>query len=78
MDPLQILWDALLSREPERIRAAFAGLDGSAQTDVLAHLRRMALEPDWHPEQRASALAALDALGQNTAPGGKRRSHRHK
>lgn len=80
MDPLEILWDALLSREPERIRAAFAGLDAGGQADVLAHLKRMASEEGWHAEQRASSLAALTAIGQE-APAGRgsrRKSHRHK
>jgi len=63
-DPLEILWDNLLSRQPERIRLAFGALDEAGRRAALEHLRRMAAEPDWHPEQRASALAALKALDQ--------------
>jgi hypothetical protein len=61
-DPLEQLWDGLLSRQPERVRAAFATLDGASQRITLAHLKRMATESDWHPEQRQSAMAALQAL----------------
>jgi hypothetical protein len=62
IDPLELLWDYLLSREPEKIRPAFASLSGAEKMAVLAHLRRMAEEAGWHREQRLSALAALDAL----------------
>jgi hypothetical protein len=61
---LDSLWDKLLSRRPELIRAAFEGLSPSEQGSVLAHLGRMTSEPGWHPEQRASASAALIALEQ--------------
>lgn len=61
-EPLEILWDALLSRDPEQVRKAFDCLSPRIQRDILAHLHRMATEPDWHPEQRISAQAALDAL----------------
>jgi hypothetical protein len=62
IEPVEILWDHLLSRSPEQVREAFAGLDEAGRQAVLAHLRRMAGEPGWQPEQRASAQAALDAL----------------
>lgn len=62
-DQLEQLWDGLLSRQPEQIQRAFATLTPGDQMGVLAHLKRMATEPGWHPEQRASALAALAALG---------------
>lgn len=61
-DPLEIFWDNLLSRQPERIRAAFATLTGAEQQVVLEHLRKMNQEEGWHLEQRRSAQAALDAL----------------
>jgi hypothetical protein len=63
---LEILWDALLSRDPSQIRAAFADLDPDSQKVVLAHLRRMAEEDGWHPEQVKSARTALAALKQRT------------
>jgi hypothetical protein len=61
-DPLEILWDSLLSRQAERVRAVFARLAPEEQRAVLKHLQNMAEGPDWHPEQRASAEAALNAL----------------
>lgn len=61
-EPLEIFWDAILSREPDRIRAAFASLDERTRRFTLEHLRRMTTEEGWLPEQRLSAQAALDAL----------------
>ncbi len=63
MDDLEILWDSLLSRQPEAIREAFESLGESDQQAVIAHLQRMIAEDGWHPEQRLSAQAALQALG---------------
>jgi len=62
MEPLEILWDALLSRQEDQVRAAFETLDETERRAVLAHLQSMASEPGWHPEQRLSAEAALRAL----------------
>jgi len=61
-DPLEILWDGLLSRDAERIRATFAELDETAKQFVLEHLLRMTLEEGWHAEQVESAQTALQAL----------------
>ena len=65
-DPLEILWDGLLSRDVERIRATFAELDETAQQFVLEHLLRMTREDGWHAEQVESAQAALQALHTDT------------
>lgn len=62
LDPIEDLWDGLLSRQPELVRAAFSSLDLAERAAVLAHLRRIVSEAGWHPEQRLSAQAALDAL----------------
>ena len=62
-DQLEQLWGGLLSRQPEQVQRVFASLTPEEQADVSAHLKRMATETGWHPEQRASALAALAALG---------------
>jgi len=59
---LDVLWDDLLSRQPERIRAAFASLATPEQQSVLAHLQRMVSETGWQPEQRISARAAIQTL----------------
>ena len=62
LDSLESFWDDLLSRSRELILAAYNSLEKGEQAAVLAHLRRMLDEPDWHAEQRLSALAALEAL----------------
>ncbi len=56
------LWDAILSRETQRILNAWNRLDHEEQTSLLAHLERMTSEDGWHPEQVTSAQAALDAI----------------
>lgn len=60
---LEDLWDALLSRQADQVRAAFRTLNAEQQRAVRLHLQRMTTEPGWHPEQRISAQAALEALG---------------
>ncbi|GAP15261.1 hypothetical protein LARV_03045 [Longilinea arvoryzae] len=61
-DPLEILWDAILSREPKQIRAAFVPLNADERKQLITHLKRMVGEEGWHPEQRKSARVALDTL----------------
>jgi hypothetical protein len=61
-DSLEELWEMLLSRDPDLIRAAFGGLSPEEQAVVLQHLSKMAAEDGWHPEQVISAKAALEAL----------------
>ncbi|HLE52074.1 MAG TPA: hypothetical protein VI755_08420 [Anaerolineales bacterium] len=68
-DSLETLWDGLLSRQPEQVRAAYASLDEMGKKAVLAHLERMANEAGWHPEQRFSAQVALEALKRATYDG---------
>lgn len=67
-DFLAGFWDGLLSREPDKIRAAYQTLDADMQQIVLAHLQRMVNEEGWHPEQRRSAQSALDALTPPAPP----------
>ena len=62
MQNIEDLWEALLSRQPEQIQNAFAGLSAEEQQAVIAHLHRMAEETGWHPEQVKSAKAALKAI----------------
>ncbi len=59
------LWEFMLSRQADQIRAAFTSLTPEEQAAVLAHLTRMAQESGWHPEQRLSAQVALQTLDQN-------------
>jgi hypothetical protein len=63
-DPLESLWERLLSGDKDLVISAYALLEPEEQQAVVAHLRRMAIEPGWQPEQRGSALAALAALGE--------------
>ena len=58
----ETLWDNLLSRQPERVKAAFSSLDPPSQEYVETDLQSMATEEGWHPEQRKSARAALKYL----------------
>ncbi len=59
LDPLEQMWDDLLSRQPTLVEQAFIGLTIDERAWVIAHLKKMATEEDWHPEQRASARTAL-------------------
>ncbi len=61
-EPLALLWDAVLSRQPQRIQGAYQALDPAAQSALAAHLQRMASEDGWHPEQQKSARVALGAI----------------
>jgi hypothetical protein len=64
-DSLEVLWDQLLSRQAGQIQQAFRSLSPADRQEVLAHLQRMSDELGWHPEQRLSAQAALDALASD-------------
>lgn len=59
---LQVIWDALLSRQAERVVSMYNSLSSRDKKEVLDHLIRMSTESGWHPEQRASAIAALAAI----------------
>lgn len=59
---LEELWDGLLSRDPERVMAAFALLGKREQGAVVSHLKRMVSEPGWQPGQSESARSALEIL----------------
>lgn len=56
------LWENLLSEDPARIRRVWFDLTDDECEAVLAHLRRMRAEPDWHPDQKRAATAALRAI----------------
>lgn len=64
MDDLESLWDGLLSRHDESIRAAWAVLSRREQRAVHAHLVRMATEPGWTAPQQKSAQIALQVLAE--------------
>ncbi|MBN1562973.1 MAG: hypothetical protein JXA10_03995 [Anaerolineae bacterium] len=60
-DP-HVFWSQLLSRDVEKIRAAWDSLAADEKTAVHVHLTNMVTEDDWTEPQRVSAQAALDAL----------------
>ncbi|HWQ05449.1 MAG TPA: hypothetical protein VN452_08850 [Longilinea sp.] len=66
-DPLEQFWDDILSRQPDLIRAAFTRLNTDERLQLVIHLQRMASEPGWQPEQRKSALAALETIDRKTS-----------
>jgi hypothetical protein len=59
MENLDNFWEELLSEDPARIRRAWGDLTDEEALAVLDHLRRMAEEEGWHPDQRRAAAAAL-------------------
>lgn len=69
-DFLEDLWESLLSRETEKIRKAYLSLSGQEQQAVFTHLMRMVTEEGWHPEQKISAQAAIDAIGKHKEESG--------
>jgi len=68
IDPLEKLWNALLSRDAQQIKSTFDSLDDASQKAVIEHLNHMATEDGWLDEQRASANTALDTIQPKAAP----------
>ena len=62
MNEVEIVWEALLSRDVAQIRPAYLALDAQTRRAVGSHLRVMTSEDGWHPEQVISARAALDVI----------------
>ncbi len=62
LDPVELFWDHLLSREPDQILAAIHSVDTETRERVILHLESMVSEEGWHPEQRKSAQAALEVI----------------
>ena len=63
---IERLWDNLLSREPDKIKSTFHHLNQSECSAVIEHLNRMTLEDGWHPEQKKSAIIALQIIEKLT------------
>lgn len=61
---VEIIWEKILSREAEQVKAAFLALDADMRQKVRAHLQAMCTEEGWHPEQRLSAQKGLDIIGK--------------
>ncbi|MEE4194519.1 MAG: hypothetical protein V2J07_04900 [Anaerolineae bacterium] len=62
MEDKALFWENLLSRDPEKVKAAWQMLPIEYRKDVRDHLVSMVTELDWHPEQVKSAEAALDVI----------------
>jgi hypothetical protein len=62
MDDLELVWEALLSGDPARIRRAWRDLTDDEALSVLAHLARMRDDEGWSAEQRDAAAVALQVL----------------
>jgi hypothetical protein len=62
-DDVEEFWDAILSEEAAKVKAAWASLDAEERRDVEAHLRRMSDPAEGFAEvQQQSARAALVIL----------------
>ena len=61
-DPLETIWDGLLSHDPPEILRVFNTLDSDSQKVVLLHLQDMVTESGWLPVQQQSAQIALEVL----------------
>jgi hypothetical protein len=59
---VELFWDSLLSREPEKIKSTIQHLNLPERSAVIDHLNRMTTEDGWHPEQKKSALVALQTI----------------
>ena len=63
VDP-EAFWEALLSSDPARVRAAWRSLPPAKARATRAHLEKMATEPGWQPVQQQAAADALRAIAE--------------
>lgn len=61
-NPIERIWNEILSREPERIQTTFKKLPSREKVAVRAHLIKITTESGWHPPQIESAQIALKAI----------------
>ena len=61
-EPLEKMWDDLLSREPDIVTDAFQKIDHENRINVIKHLETMVNEKGWHIEQKKSARIALKVI----------------
>ena len=59
---MEDIWDAILSRNPNKIIMVFKVLSEQDKTNVIRHLYKMSTEDGWHPEQKVSADTALKII----------------
>ena len=62
MENKELFWENLLSRETDKITAAWKMLPVEYHKDIRDHLVSMVTELDWQSEQVKSAEAALDVI----------------
>ena len=65
LNELESLWDQILSHQAASVQAAFNSLSAEEKAAIVSHLKRMASETGWHPEQRKSARSALTILNED-------------
>jgi len=61
-EPIEEFWENMLSRDANKIKAAYSSLSKEEKLHVLSHLSIMRSESGWHNEQRISAEAALEVI----------------
>ncbi len=66
-DP-EAFWEAILSSEPARIRAAWRSLSAEEAQAVRAHLKKMSEEPGWQTSQQQAAAQALRVIDAEAPP----------
>lgn len=62
MDLIEKFWEEIFSRDPLRIKDAFATLSDQEQHEVYDHLKKMSCGDGWHLEQKVSADSALNVI----------------
>ncbi len=62
MNSIEKLWDALLSRDPERIQKTYKSLNKIERIAVVDHLILMTTENGWHLDQKHSAQISLESI----------------
>lgn len=66
MEPLESLWNNLLSRDESLIKLTFGSISPMEQHKIISHLERMITEDGWHHEQVESAARALSVLKKDS------------
>ncbi len=65
MEPLERLWNDLLSRDERLIQQTFESISPMEQQMIVAHLQKMVSEEGWQKEQIDSAAEALSVIRKN-------------
>ena len=59
---MEEIWDAILSRNPNKIIMTFRTLSEQDKQNVVHHLNKMSTEDGWLPAQKISADTALKII----------------